>query len=156
MCIEWWRVPYGTQTMRQTQRGICLLWAKAAHTSEEHWQKIYMLRLQTPQRESKLQRVRSLVYLRGLIERVHMYEYFTASFYARGGSEIQSAACDGEIHCVFPVTEVRVWPKQSPFPECPWKFENILLWMRNKVFDGTCTVRNRIEGSKIKDTVNGI
>lgn len=35
--------------------------------------------------------------LRGLIERVHTYEYFTASFYAHGGLEIQSALCKGEI-----------------------------------------------------------
>lgn len=42
--------------------------------------------------------MRSFVYLRGLIERVHTYEYFTASFNACSGSEIQSAACDGEIH----------------------------------------------------------
>lgn len=117
MHTEWWRVPYGTQTMRQTQQGICLLSAEAAHTSEEHWQKIYMFRLQTPQQESKLQRARSFVYLRGLIERVHKYKYFTASFNACSGSEIQSAARDGEIHTCDRL--------QFGRNECPWKYSAV-------------------------------
>ncbi len=106
--------------------------------------KIYMFRLQTPQQESKLQRVRSFVYLRGLIERVHTYEYFTASFNACSGSEIQSAARDGEIHtCDMgnSLAEMTV-------------LENIQLWIRNQGFGGAYTVRNYRGIYKIKDIVN--
>ncbi len=50
----------------------------------------------------------------------------------------------------------RVWHRlQFGRIECPWKYEDIQLWIRNQGFGGTYTVRYYRGIYKIKDLVNG-
>lgn len=51
--------------------------------------------------------------------------------------------------------DTRVWHRLGfGRNECPWEFWDIQLWISNKGFGGTYTVRNYREIYKFKDTVN--